>query len=137
MSVYYPIFLDLQGKRCLVVGGGDMAARKVQGLLEAGAAVVVSPLLTEALAELAQSGSIRHAARLFERRCRRLRLSHWGDGSTCGKCRGLRSRTQAWDLDEYQGPSVDLQPSQPKLGALVKEAAQRSGELLRQKGRVP
>jgi len=67
MAVYYPIFLDLQGKRCLVVGGGDVAARKVEGLLEAGATVaVVSPLLTEALDRLAQSGSIRHEARLFQ-----------------------------------------------------------------------
>lgn len=67
MAVYYPIFLDLQGKCCLVVGGGDVAARKVEGLLEAGAVVaVVSPLLTEALDRLAQSGSIRHEARLFE-----------------------------------------------------------------------
>ncbi|MBI3329226.1 MAG: bifunctional precorrin-2 dehydrogenase/sirohydrochlorin ferrochelatase [Nitrospinae bacterium] len=64
---YYPIFLDLQGKRCLVVGGGEVATRKVQGLLEAGAEVsVVSPALTETLSMLAEWGAIQHAARAFQ-----------------------------------------------------------------------
>jgi precorrin-2 dehydrogenase/sirohydrochlorin ferrochelatase len=66
MSTYYPIFLNLQGKRCLVVGGGEVATRKVQGLLEAGALVaVVSPTLTTALSALVHDGTIRHKARDF------------------------------------------------------------------------
>jgi len=41
---YYPAFLNLQGKKCLVVGGGNVAARKAASLVRAGAAVtVVSP----------------------------------------------------------------------------------------------
>lgn len=41
---YYPIFLNLQGKRCVVVGGGQVAHRKVKMLLEGGANVfVISP----------------------------------------------------------------------------------------------
>ncbi|MCE5323846.1 bifunctional precorrin-2 dehydrogenase/sirohydrochlorin ferrochelatase [bacterium] len=41
---YYPIILDLAGKKCLIVGGGLVALRKAQSLLEAGAmATVVSP----------------------------------------------------------------------------------------------
>jgi precorrin-2 dehydrogenase / sirohydrochlorin ferrochelatase len=67
MLRYYPIFLNLQGKRCLVVGGGEVASRKVQGLLEAGAVVVVvSPALTEPLLALAQQGAIQHDARPFQ-----------------------------------------------------------------------
>ncbi len=41
---YYAAFLDLQGKRCVVVGGGAVAARKVEALLRAGGLVrVVAP----------------------------------------------------------------------------------------------
>lgn len=47
---YYPIFLDLRGKRVLVAGGGPVGVRKAQGLLDAGAAVtIVSPELSRPL----------------------------------------------------------------------------------------
>src|ERR687887_617206 len=39
MPDYFPAFLDLRGRRCLVVGGGLIAERKVYGLLECGARV--------------------------------------------------------------------------------------------------
>jgi len=62
-----PIFLDMQGRPCLVVGGGATAARKVSNLLRAGAAVtVVSPELCDALACKVESGALRHEARCFE-----------------------------------------------------------------------
>jgi precorrin-2 dehydrogenase/sirohydrochlorin ferrochelatase len=49
----------LRGRRCLVVGGGRVAAQKVAGLLECEAAVtVISPELDPALADRAQDGSI-------------------------------------------------------------------------------
>ena len=38
---YYPVFLDLQGRPCVVIGTGPEVERKVQGLLEAGAQVTV------------------------------------------------------------------------------------------------
>ena len=40
----FPLFLDLSGRRVLVVGGGTVAARKIQPLLEAGAHVRVGAL---------------------------------------------------------------------------------------------
>ena len=44
----YPVAVHLEGKTCLVVGGGNVAARKVAGLLQAGGQViVVSPTLHE------------------------------------------------------------------------------------------
>jgi precorrin-2 dehydrogenase / sirohydrochlorin ferrochelatase len=59
MTEYYPVCLDLRGRPCLVIGGGAVAARKVEGLLECGARVtVVAPALTPALQALLQAGRI-------------------------------------------------------------------------------
>lgn len=66
---YYPVFLALEGKPCLVVGGGAVALGKVSGLLRAGARVtVVSPTLRPELLELLEQGRIRHSAREYEAR---------------------------------------------------------------------
>ena len=47
---YLPIFLDLKGKPCALIGGGEVAARKVRLLLKAGARVIVhAPELGETL----------------------------------------------------------------------------------------
>ncbi len=63
---YLPIFLRLAGQPCLVVGGGEVAARKVNALLRAGARVtVVSPALVEELSALAESGRIAVRRKLF------------------------------------------------------------------------
>lgn len=63
---YYPLFADLAGRRCLVVGGGLVAQRKVITLCSYGAQVaVVSPRLTRRLLRLARTGQIRHLARRF------------------------------------------------------------------------
>ena len=54
MSFAYPVMLDLARRPCLVVGGGPVAERKIDGLLAADARVtVVSPSLTPALLTLA------------------------------------------------------------------------------------
>jgi len=60
MRKLYPMMVDLTGKRCLVVGGGAVAARKIALLMECGAGVeVVSPKVTSRLLALASSGRIR------------------------------------------------------------------------------
>ncbi|HEX2740985.1 MAG TPA: bifunctional precorrin-2 dehydrogenase/sirohydrochlorin ferrochelatase [Rubrobacter sp.] len=52
-TVLYPIFLELSGRRCVVVGGGVVATRKARKLLQAGAEVVViSPEVHPELANM-------------------------------------------------------------------------------------
>lgn len=52
---YYPIYIDLQTQRCLVVGGGEVAERKVETLLRAqGTVTVISPILTPQLQSWAE-----------------------------------------------------------------------------------
>ncbi len=58
---FLPIFMNIRGQRCLVVGGGEIAARKAALLQEAGAEIaVVSPELSSSLARLVEQGSITH-----------------------------------------------------------------------------
>lgn len=57
MSKYYPLLVDLQGKKALVVGGGKVAQRKIETLLEHGATVQV--VAREFTAELEQLRSER------------------------------------------------------------------------------
>ncbi|BBO90196.1 bifunctional precorrin-2 dehydrogenase/sirohydrochlorin ferrochelatase [Desulfosarcina ovata] len=56
---YYPVNLDIQGRSCLVVGGGRVGARKVKTLLQCGAVVtVVSPEMTSDITGLAAAEKI-------------------------------------------------------------------------------
>ena len=55
---FLPVGLDVQDKKCLVVGGGSVGARKVSNLIRAGAKVtVVSLTVTESLGGQIESGS--------------------------------------------------------------------------------
>ncbi len=65
---YIPVFLDVTGRECVVVGGGEVAARKVASLLEAGAHVtVVSPRLSPPLQKIVASPFVTHIARGYRR----------------------------------------------------------------------
>jgi siroheme synthase-like protein len=56
---FYPLLLELQGRRVVVVGGGAVGERKVEGLLAVGADVtVVSPDVTPALKRHAEAGRV-------------------------------------------------------------------------------
>jgi precorrin-2 dehydrogenase/sirohydrochlorin ferrochelatase len=64
---YYPVLVELAGRTCVVIGGGTVGERKVDGLVAAGAEVlVVSPDLTPTLRVLRDGGLIRHVARAYQ-----------------------------------------------------------------------
>ncbi len=70
---YFPMFIDISGKKILVVGGGSIALRRVRTLLKFGADIkVIAPELKEELTELETQGKI-----TAERRC-------YGAGDTEG-----------------------------------------------------
>lgn len=64
---YYPVNLDIQNRKCLVVGGGSVGTRKIMTLLECGAVVtVVSSDVAEELLELAEKKMIELKKRPYE-----------------------------------------------------------------------
>jgi siroheme synthase-like protein len=64
---YFPIFLEMTRRRCLVIGGGAVAERKVASLLEAGAAVaVVSPEASDNILHWAKEKSLEYMARSYQ-----------------------------------------------------------------------
>lgn len=60
----YPVFLDVAGRRCVVVGGGAVAARKAAGLVEAGAdVVVIAPEVCDEIRDLGVDVELRPYAK--------------------------------------------------------------------------
>jgi uroporphyrin-III C-methyltransferase/precorrin-2 dehydrogenase/sirohydrochlorin ferrochelatase len=63
---YLPIFLRLEDRLAVIIGGGAVAARKLDLLRRAGARIrVVAPILGDEIATLAAQGAIEHRARGF------------------------------------------------------------------------
>ncbi len=66
-NVYFPVFLNLEGKLCVVIGGGKVGERKVLSLLQAKAFVkLISPEATPALQRLAEEGQIIWEKRIYQ-----------------------------------------------------------------------
>jgi precorrin-2 dehydrogenase/sirohydrochlorin ferrochelatase len=64
---FFPIYLEMRGRRCLVIGGGAVAERKIAHLLEAGAEVtVISPDASENVARWSRNNSIQLEARCYQ-----------------------------------------------------------------------
>jgi precorrin-2 dehydrogenase/sirohydrochlorin ferrochelatase len=60
------VYLNLEGRKCVVVGGGEVARRKVETLLAAGAKVcLISPEITPGIGELVKAGKVTHVSREY------------------------------------------------------------------------
>lgn len=59
MKDFFPIYINLKGKKCLVVGGGTVAERKIKNIIGfAPAVTVVAPSVTKGIAALAENKKI-------------------------------------------------------------------------------
>jgi siroheme synthase-like protein len=66
-SGYYPTFLSIEGRVCLVVGGGSVAERKIRVLVSQGAAVrLVAREMTDWISEQCEKGVIRFEGKDFD-----------------------------------------------------------------------
>ncbi|MBA4397189.1 MAG: siroheme synthase [Syntrophus sp. (in: bacteria)] len=69
MKQYYPVSLDLTDKRCVIIGGGEVAQRKAERLIECGAHVtVVSPALTPLLEDRKKERRIDHIDTAYQKK---------------------------------------------------------------------
>jgi len=59
MAALFPMFLKLDGRKCVVVGAGNVAAQKLDNLLESGADVhLIAPVASSEIQELARNGRL-------------------------------------------------------------------------------
>ena len=108
LSKLYPINLDLAGRRCVVVGGGAVAERKVRSLLQSeGEVTVIAPRLSEGLMELAREGRL-----------------DWYEMSFCrGMLKGLCPALVFCATDDTEANELAAEEAR-EIGALVNAAAE-------------
>jgi precorrin-2 dehydrogenase/sirohydrochlorin ferrochelatase len=67
VPTYYPVFIDVQDRTCVVIGGGNIGEEKVHKLVECGAKVVViSPEVNDGVSELAEGERVEWIKRQYE-----------------------------------------------------------------------
>ena len=67
MTAYYPVYLNLRGRRCVIVGGGTVAEGKIARLLDSGAEIcVVSPDATPGIRQFVDDGAVRWEQREYQ-----------------------------------------------------------------------
>jgi|GEM_PF-326148 len=124
-SGWYPVMLRLTGKRCVVVGGGPVAERKVCSLLDAGAdgIVVISDRLTERLAEWETQGRIRAEHRPYREgdiQAAALVIAATNDSELNAHIVAQAERLRIWVNTADDGPSGDfVTPAVVRRGDLI------------------
>ena len=120
----YPIHLNLQGRRCLLVGGGAVAARKAAGLKAAGADVfLVSPSAAPALEAMAQAGEIEWRRDVYG-------TSHLDGVFLVMACTDNRAVNADVTREASERNLLVLCADDPSAGSFVSPASVRRGDLL-------
>ena len=120
---YLPIFLDVGGRSCLVIGGGEFAEARVRALLDAGAFVtVVGREATDGIKLQAEGGKVRHLARDYEYGdLRGKSLAYVAtDNSEIARCAAREARELGIPLNVADNPesSTFISPATFKRGDL-------------------
>ena len=67
MPSYYPVFLDLRGRECVIIGGGEVSEHKLGNLLDCGAQItIISPQVTPGIRARAEKGEVVWKARPYQ-----------------------------------------------------------------------
>lgn len=120
---YYPVFLQMKGLPCLVIGAGDVATQKAKALLSCGAKVeVVSPTATRALLHLVKNGAVRWRRRRFQ--ASDLKGMRLVVAATSDQEVNRRSAAQA----KKRGLLINV-VDQPKLCSFIVPSVVRRGQL--------
>jgi len=120
---YLPIFLNVRNRPCLVVGGGEVATRKVTVLLEAHAQVtVLAPQITPTLTQWVKEGKIHYLAKPFA-----------ADDLTLARFRVIYAATnhpevnrQVYELADEQGIAVNVADNPPLCSFIMPSLIDRS-----------
>ena len=116
----YPAVLNLNGKRCAVIGGGKVALRKVRTLLASGAQVTVTaPAADENLTALAADGKIKLVLRGYES----------GDVSDCFLVVAATDSAALNRQIAAEAPCLVNVVTEPELGNFSVTAQSASGRL--------
>lgn len=116
----FPLLVLLDGRRCVVVGGGRVAERKVAALVEAGARVrVVSPVLTAELEGEAEAGRIEV--------CRRPYRAGDAEGAilVIAATDDPEVNRQVWEEAEQRGQLINAVDDPPHCNVFVPAVVRR------------
>ena len=121
--MFYPVYLNLKGKRVVVIGGGEVAERKVESLLETGASItVVSPEATARLSELANQKQIELHKRPYHS------ADCTGAALVLSATDDPEVSTSVWNAARASGALVNT-ADQPGLCDFIMPAVVRRGDL--------